>query len=1321
MSKFSVKKPYMVLVSVLVLIVLGVTGFTKMTTDFLPKMELPYMMVLTSYPGASPQKVEKEITDPVENSVSTINGVKNVISTSSENASRVMLEFEDGTNMDSAMIKVTTAANQLELPETAAKPIIMEISMDMLPVSYVSVDYKGKSGGELSSYIEDEIIPEIKRQDGVASVQSSGMVKDSVEIKLNKGKVGKLNQKIYDSAVEKLDEAKANLDQAQSTLSNAKNNLNNQSKKLDKQEKKTANQTAKYSKMMTQAVATQQAMNSQYQSLKIYKQALNAEKKAYQQQISAMGEQVKMLPESNPMRQMYDQMNARVEQIDVELSNLKTQMSASKVANQQASKQISKATKNYNKVEAGKMTAAAAFGSGKAQISSALQSLNDSQKDLDDGYRSYRESRENTLENANAENLLSLDTLKGIISAQNFSMPAGYISDDKMQYLLKIDEETSSLKDVKNLILANIDGVGDIRLKDVAKVSIINNSGDTYAKVNGNDAAVVAVFKASSAGTSAVSKNLKEIEAKLEKENKGLHFTDLMDQGDYIGIIIESVFSNLISGAILAILILLLFLRSIRPTVVVALAIPLSVIFAILAMYFTDISMNIVSLSGLALGIGMLVDNAIVVTENIYRLKAQGVSAARAAVIGARQVTGAIVASTITTVCVFVPILFTDGLTRQMIMDMCLTITYSLFASLLVALTVVPSLSSTLLRNAQPKPDPIIDKLKAKYETALDFCLRRKAVPLAIAIVLLVLCAAKVFSTGVVILPEMSSNQMSMQIQAKQDTDKDEDFEMIDRISDKVRKIKGVKTVGAVQAATIMMAGGQDKQFTAMILLDDDYADQNIKISKKIEKILKKENLEEYSVQASNMDTSQMFGQGLEVNIYGDDENKLLEISKDVMKMAGSIKGFDKIENGQDAKQKELVLNINKDKAMRKGLTIAQVYQALQEKLTTEKKATAMELDGSTIDVQLVDKRKELSKSNLLDFEIQVTRNTGASQSSSTDGSSGGSSGFGDSANAASEDSGQSSAAGGETEKVRLGDIASVTEKDSVSDIDHENGSRIMKVTAETKPEYNTTLLSRKMQSKLDDYDAPKGYKLEIAGEVESVKTMVHDMLLMILVAIILVYLVMVAQFANFLSPFIVMFTIPLAFTGGFLALMITGQDLSIIALMGFLILSGVVVNNGIVFIDYANRLRRAGMEKREALRETGKARMRPILMTSLTTVLAMSVMAVSHSQGAEMGRGMAIVTIGGLLYATLMTLFIVPVMYDITYRKKDLKGVDLGDEETLNISEEDEERLLFGREEAGEEAASDKNENAEQNHSTSRTKNRPSSLRSMQRGRRRS
>jgi HAE1 family hydrophobic/amphiphilic exporter-1 len=299
---------------------------------------------------------------------------------------------------------------------------------------------------------------------------------------------------------------------------------------------------------------------------------------------------------------------------------------------------------------------------------------------------------------------------------------------------------------------------------------------------------------------------------------------------------------------------------------------------------------------------------------------------------------------------------------------------------------------------------------------------------------------------------------------------------------------------------------------------------------------------------------------------------------------------------------------------------VAQIYQAITDKLTEDKTATTVTLKDNDMDVVLKDERSPLTKKNLLDLKIPVekTKQDGTVV----------------------------------TKKYRLGKFADYKERDSVASISHRNGSKQISVTAETVEGYNTTLLSRKLEKKLDAIDVPEGYNISVGGESEDVEKMLRDMLLMMLVAVILVYLIMVAQFTGFLSPFIIMFTIPLAFTGGFLALMISGLELSMVALMGFLMLSGIIVNNGIVFIDYTNQLRRSGVEKRTALVEAGQSRMRPILMTAFTTILSMSAIALSQDPGAEMSQGMAVVVIGGLLYATLMTLFIVPTLYDLLYRK---------------------------------------------------------------------
>lgn len=1356
MSKFSVKKPFVVLVAVIMILVLGVVSFTRMTTDLLPNMNMPYMMVITTYPGASPEKVESELTDVIENGVSTVNGVKNVSSTSSENYSMVMLEFEDETNMDSAMVKVSSAVNQLELPDNVNNPMIMEISMDMMATMMVSVDYDGKDIDELSRYVEDHVIPALERQDGVASVEASGMIVKSVEVALDQDKIDDVNGKILEKTDSTLKDAKEKIDDAQKKLDEGKEKLEEQKDDLNSQQEDKSNELAKFSKMMDQAMANKEAYSSQVTSLKASQTALNTELKAYEkngiqksynqinnsfatvrqslesgdgyqaiynqvynqvliaavqsaldksgtkvtvtaenveQMLSQLGtaaeaiksaaaqtaasttkeqvdKQLASIPTDikdaldNPekltafqemlksqgqtdaaknmtkknLQTLYDIVNTRIPQIETALANLKIEIKASEMVLKQVEKSIKKAESQYEKVEAGKITAAAAFGSANAQISSAESALKNSEKELKEARKSYEKSRDEALKKANLDELLTKDKLSGILTAENFSMPAGYISEDGTQYLIKVGDEYNDVDELKNTLLTNIKDIGDIRLKDVANVTIIDNSEEIYAKVNDNDAIILSISKSSTAGTSTVSAKCNDTIEKLEKENDGLHILNLMDQGDYIELIIDSVLSNLIWGALLAVVVLMIFLKDVRPTVVVAFSIPLSVLFAIVLMFFTNITLNIISLSGLALGVGMLVDNSIVVIENIYRLRNKGMSAARAAVMGANQVAGAIFSSTLTTICVFLPIVFTDGLTRQIMQDMCLTIAYSLSASLIVALTVVPSMSATVLKKENDKKHRWFDATVNAYEKAVRFCLAHKAVPLITSVVLLVFCIWQVTRMGMVIMPNMGSEQMSMSVTMPKENSKQEDYETADTIIEKVSAIKGVDNIGGVMTSSASLMSTSDKDYTFVVLLKEEYAKKNEEIAEQIEKELDQLTLDDYTVSKSNMDMSSMLGNGLQVDVSGKDNDKLLEISEDVMDMVGEIKGFDEISNGQEDGDTEVIVTVDKDEAMKCGLTVAQVYQELAAALTTEQDSTRITVDDQDYDVKIVDERDELDTESLEDYEFETTTMNEKGES--------------------------------KTKTYKLSKFARITRGKSVASLQRKNLVNYVSVTATVKDGYNTTLLSRDLQEKLDQYEVPDGYSIDIGGEVESTNEMVKNMLLMISLAIVFIYLIMVAQFQSLLSPFIVIFTIPLAFTGGLIALLISGQEMSMMALMGFLVLSGVVVNNGIVFVDYVNQLRLAGAEKREALVETGMTRMRPILMTALTTIFAMSTMAFSQDTAADMSRGMAIVTIGGLAYATLMTLFIVPVLYDIFYRRE-MKAVDLGDESTLNDMDE--------------------------------------------------
>lgn len=1332
MSKYCVKKPFTVVVAVIMVIVLGVISFTSMTTDLLPAMELPYAMVVTSYPGASPERVEAAVTAPLEAGLGTVSGVKNVTSTSSENVSMVALEFEQDTNMDSAMVALSTALDQIKgaLPDTAQNPMLMQLSPDMLPVMIASVDMEDMDIYELTDFVDSDVISGFERLDGVASVSGTGMVEKTLQVTLNQDKIDEVNTQVLASVDDKLADAKQELDDARQKVEDGRAELENGKTALEDKQGEIASQLAEGSAQLDSAIAQAQALASQEAALTASKTALETEKKGYEDgakqiadglaqmdaglaqmddgiakidaaaagidQLLAMGlpedtalsDLAAMLPTQElkdavqalidqgmttladltagkeqllaqkdqltaqrdelaaqrealaaQQTQLQQKMDERLPQIETELANLETELMAAKMMKEAAQEGLEKAQEAYKQLESGKISAAAGFGSGQAQLAAAEQSLAQAEEQMEQAQEQFEDARQQALEQADLSTLLTKDMVSGLVMAQNFSMPAGYIKEGDDSYILRVGDAFSDQESVENALLMHIDGVGDIRLKDVADIAMTDNSAESYARVNGNSAVVLTIQKGSTASTSEVSKEANRAIEQLQEKYPGLRITPLMDQGDYIQMTVSSVLSNLAWGGVLAVIVLAIFLKDFKPTLVVALSIPISLMFAVVLMYFSGVTLNMISLSGLALGVGMLVDNSIVVIENIYRMRSEGVPAAKAAVRGAKEVAGAIAASTLTTICVFLPIVFTEGITRQLFTDMGLTIAYSLVASLLVALTLVPALSSTLLKTASEKRHPWFESMVNGYARALRFCLRHKALPLGLAAVLLGVAVWQTARMGMEFMPSMGGNQVSATLTLPQDTKRQDAYEMADQAMETMLQVPGVETVGAMDggstASLLGMGGTSSSTVDSMsfyLLLSEEGAKNSQALADQMTQNVQ-EQLPgcELSVSTSNMDMSVLGGSGMEIVIQGRDLDTLQSISQDMMDLLGQVEGFTEISNGQEDGAPQIRVTVDKDKAMQYGLTVAQIYSELSAALTTETTSTTLTVGQDDYDVVIVDERDALTRENLLDypFTVQVQGENGET----------------------------------EEETHTLGEFATVQTDASLASISRDNQQRYMTVTAVTEEGYNTTLLSRQVEQLLADYQAPEGYTIQISGEVETIQNAMVDLVKMIALALVFIYLIMVAQFQSLLSPFIVMFTIPLAFTGGLLALWISGQQLSVIAMLGFLILAGVVVNNGIVFVDYANQLRLAGMEKRDALVLTGRRRIRPILMTALTTILAMSTMVFSQDMGAEMSRAMAIVTIGGLAYATLLTLFVVPVLYDLLFRKE-LKKMDLGEED---------------------------------------------------------
>lgn len=1346
LPKLSVKKPMTIFVAVIVVIVLGIVSVFKMTPDLLPNMDFPYAIILTTYPGQTPETVESVVTKPLEQSLSTIDGVKTITSTSADNYSMLTLEFEDGTNMDTATVDMRGNLDTIKdaWPDGVGSPYLMKINPNMMPVAMVAVDYDGYDTVQISDYVNNELKNQLEGIDGVASVSTKGIVTQKENVIISQTKIDALNAKINDAindkfgdAEKKISDAKKELqdniskaEQGSDTIEQSINDLNSQQEEVAKQLADAQGKAQSgYTEILNAKMqlldqqqsltATKQTLTIAYQTLTQIKEKLDSlqdEKAQLTQQIETFEkiyndykDALSKLANPDLTDEQLAQVRAILAKIDEELDKygfpkeeLEERLNNAKNALTNVDKAITQTVEalkgldtteeklddtiaeiadKISQVDGGITQIAAAvkgldnntvsvnqalseiekqqslaayqlsgglsaLNTKQSEVNSALTQLNSAQEELKSASDELSEQKDKAKKAADMTNTVTISNVSNILTAQNFSMPAGYVSDDEnIKYLVRVGDKIDGDKEMQSLALfdTGIDGIGVVKLSDVADVFIADNSDEVFTKINGNSGVVFSFSKQSDAATATVSENIAKKLNSLTQENEGLHFTTLMDQGDYIDIIINSVLQNLLMGAVLAIIILYLFLRDIKPTLIVALSIPISVIFALVLMYFSGVTLNMISLSGLAIGVGMLVDNSVVVIENIYRLRNLGVPPVKAALNGAKQVAGAIASSTLTTICVFFPIVFIEGLTRQIFMDMALTITYSLLASLIVALTLVPAMGQRMLRKVKPVKHGMFDKMLGGYEKSIRFVLKHRAIALIAAVVLLFGSMFGAVARGFSFMPNMASTELSVTVSLDDSATMDDTIDAAQNLLDTLSKYDDFETVGVMTGSTTSLMGltgsvsssDSDKgSVMAYAVFKDDKVKNSESISKEIEAELQSIDGDVVvSGSSSSSSMSAMLGNdGVSIKLYGDDLKTLQDTAKDMAEKLAAVDGIDETDNGIGATSGEIKVTVDKTKAAKKSLTVAQVYQQIAAAITSETTSSTLTNSGKDLDVVVIkDENSDVTKNNIKDIKLTYTDKEGNEKT------------------------------------TKLSEVAEISDSESMNSITRSDQKRYIKVSGTLKDGYTNTDVSNKAKALFDDYKLPDGCSIEYSGSNESTMEAVNQMLLMMLLGVILIYLIMVAQFQSLKSPFIIMFTIPLAFTGGFLGLLITGFDVSVVALLGFVMLCGIIVNNGIVLVDYINNLRLEGKERREAIVEAGKTRMRPILITAITTVLGLSTMALGIGTGSEIMQPIAIVCIGGLLYATIMTLYIVPVIYDIL-SKKELRKVSESDLEEIDI-----------------------------------------------------
>lgn len=820
---------------------------------------------------------------------------------------------------------------------------------------------------------------------------------------------------------------------------------------------------------------------------------------------------------------------------------------------------------------------------------------------------------------------IGVNDLTTMIAASNINMPAGHITHRKDEFLLRTVAQYGSLTEIENTPLTKTQSGQTIYIKDIAEVR--DGFVDKRYKLRANQqpTAYMMVSKESGANTLTVSRRIKaEVENIHQDYGDTIVFNEVMDLGFPIQQVTSGAASNLLVGGILAIFIMFLFLRNWRPTFAISIAIPVSVVATFLSMYLADFSLNLMTIGGLALGVGMLVDNAIVVIENIYRHLEMGKSRINAAKDGASEVGMAITASTLTTIAVFLPMVFSEGMTGILVRGLALTVAFSLFCSLFVALTVVPVVASLTFKydsktTPVEKSKYLFEKLKKRYLKSLDWVLHHKTVTLIVVTVAFFASLGLLAVIGTDFMPEGDPPFMMLNVNMPVGTTLEETDAVVQQVEEIFLDTPGITSVmaiiGPMSEAVMDPTNPQDVNEAQVIGTLEELRHRPL-TGTQIRNYIRERLPKIEGAEVRFLGDADMMGGSadpIEIKIFGRDLNILRDLAFQIEEKTAGVENIVDVTNSiRDAKDEAHII-IDKEKAFEYGLTTAQIASALST-ATIGSIAGIYRVAGEEVDIRVrFDEHFREHEDDILSIEISSP--LGAS--------------------------------------IPLRQIASIEYAEGPTAINRENQTRVVTVTANIEGTRDIGGKVREVQAEVDKVTLPTGYHIAFGGTFQDMQEAFETLALALILAIVLVYLVMASQFESLKQPFIVMFTIPLAAIGVMLALFLSGTTLSVASFVGGIILAGIVVNNGIVLVDHTNQLRRDGVEKHQALMQAGSDRMRPVMITALTTIMGMLPMALSTGEGAEIKVPMALTVIGGLVSATFFTLLVIPVIYSILEKIK--------------------------------------------------------------------
>ena len=816
---------------------------------------------------------------------------------------------------------------------------------------------------------------------------------------------------------------------------------------------------------------------------------------------------------------------------------------------------------------------------------------------------------------------LNLSTLSQLLAAENINLPSGEVSKGATKVIVRTMGEFDSVEDVQNLPVT-VSDYSVVRLGDIATITRQYADQDSITRIDGKTAIGVMVSKQSDANTVDVCEALEDVLADLEADYPDLSFTVGYSSADYINSSISSVASSAISGALLAILVVFLFLGNIKSTLVIAISIPTSLLATFALMHFRGMTLNLITLCALTIVVGMLVDNSIVVLENIFRVRQEYSDAKEAAAKGAKEIFMAVIASTLTTVLVFLPIALSGGTAGMMFSDFCFTIIIALAASLVVALTVVPMFCSKLMEGNVsnryirigrvrykykliPRFINLIERVKEAYRRSMTKVLKRRAACVWVCVGIFVVSMSLVAVVGWELLPEMDEGSVSITVETPYGTSLDDKDAILSQVENYILAVPEVDHV-SVSTAGMTMLSTSDSSTVTVLLKDRSERDKSTaEVADEMTTALSGISGAEITVSGSSSIESMFGSYDISFNLMGNENEELETIGNDLVSQLSQLDCVDTAELSVTEGNPEIKVIIDRNAASAYGITAYQLSSGLSTALNGAS-STDVTIDGDDISVKL-SLTDSYSQSIENMKQIMITGSYGTS--------------------------------------VSVGQIATFEYDNSPTTINHLNQTKYITLNINTTGSLNKA--SSKIMEIVDSYTFPDGYYYETDGLEEQMVEIFKDLLLALVVAILLVFLVLAAQFESITMPFIVVMAIPFAMSGAFLALFITNTALSMTSFLGLIILVGIVVNNSILLVEFINQ-NKSTMGRDEALVKAGMMRLRPILMSCGTTVIGMIPLSLGFGDGGELLAPMGISIIGGLIASTLVTLFLIPVLYAI-------------------------------------------------------------------------